>query len=77
MLKVGEWALHRDGWGNEEGLVILVLARDFEFYLLEGILKSHIPPPLFFLRAKSLAPLNTLLMPKYLPISLYGVWAPR
>ena len=37
---MGEGALQY-GWGDAKGLVILVLARDFEFYLLEEALKSH------------------------------------
>ena len=48
----------------------------FGFNLLEGNL-NPINPPLFFLKAKSLAPLNTLLMSNYLPISLYSVWECR
>ena len=31
----------RRGWGDDKGLVILVLARGFEFYLLKEALKSH------------------------------------
>ena len=38
---MGEGALQSDGWGDAEGLVILVLARGFEFNLLEKALKSH------------------------------------
>ena len=30
-----------DGWGDDKGLVILVMARGFEFYLLKETLKSH------------------------------------
>ena len=41
LLKVGEGALQSFVWGNDKGLAILVLARGFEFYLLEGDLKSH------------------------------------
>ena len=40
MLKVREVAL-RDRWGDNKGLVIFVLARGFELYLLEEVLKSH------------------------------------
>ena len=45
LLKVGEGALQWDGWGDDQGLVILVLARGFKFSLLEGAFKcnrSHI-----------------------------------
>ena len=41
LLKMGEEALQCDRWGNDKGSVILVLARGFEFYLLEEALKSH------------------------------------
>lgn len=37
----GEGALQRDGWGDDKGLIILVLARGFKFYLLEGALKPN------------------------------------
>ena len=47
----------------------------FGFNLLEGDLKPIAIPPLF-LRAKSLAPLNTLLMSIYLRILLYGICEP-
>ena len=36
----GGEALQGDRWGGDKGLVILVLARGFAFYLLEGVLKS-------------------------------------
>ena len=48
----------------------------FGFNLLEGDLKP-ITPHLFFLRAKSLAPLNTLLIYNSLLISLYDIGKPR
>ena len=38
----GRGALQQDGWGDDKGLVILILARGFGFYLLEEGLKSHI-----------------------------------
>ena len=41
MLKVGKGALQIDRWGDDKGLVILVLARDFEFSLLQGALKPN------------------------------------
>ena len=41
MLKVGEEHYNEMGWGLDEDLVILVLARGFESYLLEGSSKSN------------------------------------
>lgn len=38
-LKEGEGILQSDGWGQDKGLGILVLARGFEVCLLEGALK--------------------------------------
>ena len=35
------YSSERDGWGNDKCLVILVLARGFEFCILEGALKSN------------------------------------
>lgn len=39
MLKVEEGTLQLDGWGDDKGLVVLVLARGFELFLLEEALK--------------------------------------
>ena len=41
MVQVGEGALQWDGWGDDKGLVILLLARGFEFSLFEGALKLN------------------------------------
>ena len=41
LLQGGEGALQCDGWDNDEGLVILVLARSFEFSILERTLKPN------------------------------------
>ena len=41
MLKVGKGALQLDRRGDDKGLVILVLARGFEFNLFEGDLKPN------------------------------------
>lgn len=38
----GGGALQRDGWHDDKHLVLPVLARGFEFHLLEGALKFHI-----------------------------------
>ena len=38
-LKEGERILQSDGWGQDKGLGILVLAGGFEVCLLEGALK--------------------------------------
>ena len=50
------------GWG----------LRKLQFYL-SGTNSTLIVMPPFFLRAKSLAPLNTLFMSNYMSISLYGI----
>ena len=39
---MGEGALQRDGWGDDKGLVIFVLAGGFAFHLLEEALKYNI-----------------------------------
>lgn len=39
LLKVEEGTLQLDGWGDDKGLVVLVLARGFELFLLEEALK--------------------------------------
>lgn len=41
MAQGGAGALQRDGWGGDEGLAILVLARGLEFRLLEGARSPH------------------------------------